>query len=114
MRLTSDLWVSALLRRVQGEGGFGAVVRRGNAQAGAIFIVIRERDGTVRLLTPAPQSMNETTDRRFVERALAGEDEVSSMLQSEQRFDSDLWIVECEGLANPLDAYLELVPDGGF
>lgn len=114
MRLTSETWVSALLRRVQGEGGFGAVVRRGNAQAGAIFLIIRSRDGTVRLLTPAPQSMNETSDRRFVERAVSGEDEVSTMLQSEQRFDSDLWIVECEGLANPLDDYLDLVPEDGI
>ncbi|TIL61977.1 MAG: DUF1491 family protein, partial [Mesorhizobium sp.] len=28
MRVTTDLWVSALLRRVFGAGGFAAVVKR--------------------------------------------------------------------------------------
>ena len=35
MRVTSDLWVAALLRRIFSEGGFGAVLRRGGDSAGA-------------------------------------------------------------------------------
>ena len=111
MRLTSETWVSALVRRIHGEGGFAAVLRRGNDQAGAVFITIRERDGSVRLLVPAPQSLVESTDRRFAERNVADEDEIGRILAGEQRFDSDLWVVEIEGLAGPLADYLNVVPE---
>ena len=111
MRLTSETWVSALVRRIHGEGGFAAILRRGNDQAGAVFITIRERDGSVRLLLPAPQSLMETDERRFVERNVADEDEVGRILASEQRFDSDLWVVEVEGLREPLADYLNVVPE---
>lgn len=114
MRLTSEMWVSALLRRVFSDGGFAAVVRRGNAQAGAIFITLRQRDGSVRLLVPAPQALSETTDRRFVERTVADEDEIRRLLDSEMRFDSDLWIVECEDLAKPPADYLDVVAEDGL
>lgn len=111
MRLTSEMWVSALVRQVHGDGGFAAVVRRGNAQAGVVFITIRDRLGGVRLLAPAPQSLAETDERRFIERAVADESEVDQLLASEQRFDSDLWVVEFDGLARPLENYLDIVAD---
>ena len=111
MRLTSEIWVSALVRRIHGEGGFAAVLRRGNDQAGAVFITVRERDGSVRLLVPAPQSLMDSTDRSFVERNVADEDEIGRILAGEQRFDSDLWVVEIEGLAGPLADYLNVVPE---
>ena len=40
MRLTSDFFVSAYIRRCGIEGAFAALRRRGGAEAGAIFIVI--------------------------------------------------------------------------
>ncbi|MEP2580565.1 MAG: DUF1491 family protein, partial [Roseibium sp.] len=38
MRVTSEFFVSALVRRVFGEGGFAAVSRRGAPEAGAVFV----------------------------------------------------------------------------
>lgn len=108
MRLTTETWVSALVRRVHGDGGFAAIIRRGNAQAGAIFVIARRRQGIPRLLVPAPQSLVETDERTFVERAVEDEAEIQKVLDGELRFDSDLWIVECEGLDKPLDNYLNL------
>ena len=49
MRVTTDLWVSALLRRVFGAGGFAAVVNRGATEAGAVFVLTRGRLGDVAL-----------------------------------------------------------------
>jgi hypothetical protein len=43
-RLASGVKVSALLRRVNAEGGFGAVLARGDATAGSIAVVIRARN----------------------------------------------------------------------
>ena len=55
-RLTSKVLVSSLLRRVQAEGGFGAVLARGDATSGAILIVLAERGMRIatleRLLQP--------------------------------------------------------------
>lgn len=100
MRVTSELWVSALLRRAFAAGGFAAVERKGAPEAGAVFVVVRSRLGTMRLFGPAPQSSYEEagpSDRLFTE--LAGgvdADAVSSRIERETRFDPDLWLVELE------------------
>ena len=41
MRVTSALFVSALVRRAMVGGAFAAVTRRGASEAGAIFVVAR-------------------------------------------------------------------------
>jgi hypothetical protein len=101
MRVTSDLWVSALLRRVQSTGGFAAVLRRGVAEAGAIFIVHRSREGEVTLYGPAAQAAydeeGKPRDRRFARVPGPTDDEtVRARLDKEMRFDPDLWVVEIE------------------
>ncbi len=45
MRLTSEFWVAALVRRVNGTGAFAALSNKGAAEAGAIFIKFRNADG---------------------------------------------------------------------
>lgn len=101
MRLTSDFFVSALVRRVFSSGGFAAIEKRGADAAGAIFIRQRMRDGRENLYGPAPQSFaddEETrSERRFELRlALADSVETASLIEKERRFDSDLWLVELE------------------
>lgn len=104
MRVTSDLWVSALLRRVQSAGGFGAVLRRGAAEAGAIFIVSRSRLGEVSLYGPAPQIAYEEgrpEERRFSELlGQTGDETVNARIDRETRFDPDLWVIEIEADRN--------------
>ena len=112
MRVTSDLWVSALLRRVQSSGGFAAVLRRGAAEAGAIFIVSRSRLGEMRLYGPAAQIAYEEEgrpqERRFSEvLGQADEDALKARLAKEMRFDPDMWVVEVETGA---DGDAELFP----
>lgn len=100
MRVTSDLWVSALLRRVQSAGGFGAVPRRGASEAGAIFIVSRSRLGEVTLYGPAPQVAYEEgkPQERGFSKMLGPADDaaIEARLEKERRFDPDLWVVEIE------------------
>jgi hypothetical protein len=99
MRLTSDFWVSALLRRANMDG-FAAVLRKGAAEAGSIFIRVRRRSGTTDLYGPSPQTEYETDkpqDRLFSLILEASSDsEIDAKLEREARFDSDLWIVELE------------------
>lgn len=101
MRLTSDFFVSAYLRRCGIEGAFAGLRRRGGAEAGAIFILIDRLDGTGTLYGPAAQSSYEDrpSDRAFsrlhAEETLPRE-AIEARLEREVRFDPDCWIVEVE------------------
>lgn len=101
MRLRSDIWVAAYLRRVAVEGAFAALRRRGSPEAGAIFVKVDRLDGTAALFEPAPQS---EVAERGVERqwARAHREEwvesavVEARIGREVGFDPDLWLIEVE------------------
>lgn len=100
MRLKSDIFVSALVRRVFGLGGYAAVLRKGAEEAGAIFIRQRSRLGIETLYAPAPQSFfdgNVIPGRLFEIRLQEAEGEaVDQAIVREIRFDPDCWVVEIE------------------
>jgi hypothetical protein len=99
MRVTTDLWVSALMRRVFSGGGFAAIAKRGAAEAGAVFIIVRDRLGGATLFGPAPQTSYDTAKpdaRYFIRYALDDEAALDARLEKEKRFDYDIWVVEIE------------------
>lgn len=113
MRLTSDMFVSALMRRVFNDGGYCAVEKKGAHDAGAIFIRVIHKDGCESLYGPAPQSFlsNEldSSERLFECRlSHATPLDVSELMAKEQRFDHDIWILDiaCDGL----ETYITLMP----
>lgn len=100
MRLRTEFWVKAYIRRCAIEGASAVVVRHGDDDAGAIFIKVDRLDGTCALFGPAPAGLDGAeSDRRWttclapsgVEYAAA-----DAFLAREVNFDSDLWIVEVE------------------
>nr|WP_279327561.1 DUF1491 family protein [Chelativorans petroleitrophicus] len=100
VRVTSELWVSALIKRVFSDGGFAAVRRRGAREAGAVFVLCRTRLGELDLYVPAPQTSYEEArpdERQFV-RTLEKVEEaaVEERLAREMQFDPDMWVVEIE------------------
>lgn len=104
MRLKTNIWVAAYLRRCQGEGVFGAVRRRGAEEAGAVFVKVATMDGSAMLYVPAPQTVYD--EDRPVERLFTPassdpmpEQSVEERLTREVRFDPDAWIVETEDKA---------------
>ena len=101
MRLKSEIWAKAYLRRCAGDGAMGAVVKRGDTDAGTIFIKIARLDGTADLYGPAPSGYvdDETNDgdRRWMVLAeTKPEADVDAMIERERRLDSDAWIIEIE------------------
>lgn len=100
MRLRSDIFVSALMRRVFARGDFAAVEAKGAEEAGAVFVRQVLRDGTESLYAPAPQSFFEDDDtgRRLFETRLERVDAqaVADAIARERRFDGDLWVVSIE------------------
>lgn len=114
MRLTSDFWVSALIRRVQGDGGFAYLARRGSKEAGAIFIKVSSRFGACDLYSPAPQTSyeeNSDGDRIFL-CILHDVDDLkrAERMEREVRFDPDLWLLELEDVADPA-RFFSIMPD---
>ncbi|AYG65580.1 MULTISPECIES: DUF1491 family protein [unclassified Rhizobium] len=113
MRLRSDIFVSALVRRLFARGDFAAVERKGEEQAGAIFIRQRFRDGSETLYAPAPQSLfdGEGSGMRLFEIRSERKEpqDIRETLDRELKFDPDLWIVELE-----TDDIADIVPLAGL
>jgi len=112
MRVTTDLWVSALLRRIFAEGGFGAIAKRGATEAGAVFLISRGRLGETSLFGPAPQTAYDSgrpDERQFSEIASSIDGQaIDARLAKEMRFDTDIWVVEIEPGSTPLAELLAL------
>ncbi len=112
MRLTTDFWVSALLRRVFADGGFGAILSRGATEAGAVFILCRDRLGNVDLYGPAPQTSYDSAkpdERQFILiESGEGAELVDKRLERERRFDPDIWVVEVESGNLPIQELVTL------
>jgi hypothetical protein len=103
MRIKSEIWVRAYLRRCQAQGVPVVIARRGDEAAGAIFICIDRLDGTMLLYGPAPAGLvgSETErcwTRSFGNRAVSLI-EVQEYLARQREFDPDLWIIEVEDKA---------------
>lgn len=99
MRVTADFWVSALVRRVFAEGGFAAIMNKGASEAGAIFVILRDRFGGASLFAPAPQTSYDGArpdERYFIRYDLEDETALNARLEKEKRFDPDIWVVEIE------------------
>ena len=95
-RLTSAMLVSALVRRVSGEGGNAVIVTKGDATAGSILLdclnrgqrtAFRERvldlDGHYAWAVVGPSTS-------------APVDEVTAWIERRRSRDPDLWIVELD------------------
>ncbi len=100
MRLKSEMWVMAYVRGVASVGAAAFVVRRGDADGGAIFVRINRLDGTSLVFGPAFAGLEEAdVERRFSPRLKgegASDETVEDYLAREIGYDGDLWIVEVE------------------
>jgi len=91
MRLAAGLKVSALIRRVEAEGGFAMVLARGDDTAGSIAVVHRQSGQEDVLLAPA---MSVSGRYAYVE-AARGEAVAAWTTRARQR-DPDLWLLELD------------------
>ncbi|WP_417684694.1 DUF1491 family protein [Roseibium sp.] len=106
MRITSDFFVTALVRRIFSENGFAAISRKGAPEAGAIFVVVDRLDGSFDFYGPAPQAMfMEQPQGRLFEQVLAKaqRDAITQKLEREARMDPDYWVVEIEARDGTVD-----------
>jgi hypothetical protein len=112
MRVRSDIWVKAYVRRRIAEGCFAAVVAHGDDMAGAIYIRINRLDGTSLVYGPAPAGLHGVdTERQFMalhEASTIADAVAEERLAGVRRVDADIWIVEVEDRrgAHGLDGWL--------
>lgn len=81
------------------EGVFGAVVRKGAEEAGAIHVIVNHLDGTCHLFGPAPGASTDDMGERLWEIEIAppqGPAEAMALLSRRARSDPDIWIVEVD------------------
>lgn len=105
VRVTSALFVAALVRRVQAGGGFAYVIRRGHVAAGAVFVAFhRAETGGYDLFAPGPpdDAASPSGGRAFMAgRPLADAAQLHDFVGGEARFDPDFWLVEIENWHAP-------------
>ena len=91
-RLKTHIRVSAILRRAQGAGAFAAVLRRGDPDAGALWVIVRqERD-----LHRYTEQMAMSGAREWYRDGPFDEAEVGLRTNKAVDRDPDIWIVEVE------------------
>jgi hypothetical protein len=98
-RLASSLLVGALLRRAEAEGGFGTVLAKGDATAGAIAVILTERGANPRLFERMLQPDGGYGWQESI-RGIADDRGLDALIERHRRFDPDLWIVELD-IASP-------------
>ncbi len=94
MRLPTHLVIGALLRRVNDSGGLAVVRARGEAQGGAVLILIAEGRGL-----HAVERMRGLDDRdMLVPAGPSGADSagIEEYWRNRRRGDPDLWVVELD------------------
>jgi hypothetical protein len=90
-RLPSGVLVSALLRRVNDAGGFGAVLAKGDAQGGAILVVAIDRGALPRLLERGIGA-----DGRTALIDSTPSEDLDGYWRRRRSSDPDLWVIEVD------------------
>jgi hypothetical protein len=94
-RLASSVLVSALLRRAEQEGGFAAVLAKGDATAGAIAVILAEKGRKACFLERVMQA-NDSYAWQSTHEEVENEEEFEKFLQRRRKSDPDLWILELD------------------
>ena len=99
MRLKASLWVSAYVRRLGAIPVSAMVTRRGDADAGAIFIKINRLNGSASVLRPALAMLDDSGERQWthaLKEETAEESAADAYLARQAEFDTDMWVIEVE------------------
>lgn len=96
-RLSTRIWVDALLRRAQVAGAAAFVVQRGEESRGDVLIKVADLSGGARAYVPRTSMEG---DRVFVDLEVQGigpeEASVDDYVARARDRDRDLWVIEIE------------------
>jgi hypothetical protein len=92
-RLTSDVWVSAYLRRLQLQNIPAFITSKGDATAGAVIVKLNTLDGQA---CAYHRSYDLEGNRVWATLAEGAEPDVDASLTKQRSFDPDIWVIEVE------------------
>lgn len=95
-RLASRILVGALLRLTEQQGGFGAVLAKGDPESGAVTLVLLEKGVNPSILERVLQANGRYQWQSVGGEALANPEELKRFLQRRRDFDPDSWILELD------------------
>jgi hypothetical protein len=90
--LPTNILVSAMLRRANDSGAFGAVLAKGHPQAGAILLVVGATDDTLRV---KERGIGVNGRTALIDATPSGN--ITDYWQRRRRSDPDLWVIELVG-----------------
>ncbi len=91
-RLKTEIRVSALIRRAQAAGAFAAILRRGDADAGSLWVIMRQGPDLFRYT----EQMSMSGGRDWFQDGPFDEAEMTLRTNKAVDRDPDIWIVEIE------------------
>jgi hypothetical protein len=95
MRLSTDIWIGALIRRAELEGAYATVIRKGDAKGGAVLVkALDRRAGLAQLYAEAIRGDGERVWMSPV--ASTDEAALDAYIDRALRFDPDIWVVEID------------------
>ena len=95
MLLSTDIWVSALIRRAEMGGAYAMVIRKGDARAGAVLVKALNRPaGTAKLYAEATRLDGERVWMQPVKSEQ--EPDLDAYVERAVRVDPDVWGVEID------------------
>jgi len=106
-RLKVGIWVALVLRMADRAGRNGVVLRRGDADAGGVLVVLRGRDGLV-VLSQLRTAEGAAAWMRATGAAPVDQAAADAYVARQVRFDPDIWVLEFDApdLIPPFEAKL--------
>jgi hypothetical protein len=94
-RLSASVEATGLIRRAEAQGGFAAILRKGDPERGSLLLVIRSRGRHIacleRMLGPKGYHWGEAGPS-----TADSDKDLAEFLAKRVRFDDDLWLIELD------------------
>lgn len=91
-RLPAHLEVTAIMRRVEADGGFATVLRKGDPDRGTVTLVFLKR-GEIQGILERELGPNFTYEWIFKP---TGSESLGKLVARRERFDTDFWLIELD------------------
>ncbi|HEX8215799.1 MAG TPA: DUF1491 family protein [Allosphingosinicella sp.] len=95
-RLATSVLVTSLMRRAESEGGFAAVLNKGDPTAGAVLVILNEKGRKRRVLERVLQPAGTYSWQDLITQAIEDEQQFAHLLERRRSFDPDLWLIELD------------------
>lgn len=95
-RLAASVLVAALVRRAEAEGGFAAILAKGDPDAGALLVILLEKGGSPRIFERVLQPDGSYSFSESATPAAGNAEDLRKFLDRRRGFDPDMWVLELD------------------